>query len=148
MTNASANAADLLKVLTRLIEVLQQETHFLRQMRPQDMQSLQQDKIVLIAAYESQLARFHAAPEEAQALPSELRARIMDVTSAFQTTLTENARALFAVKEANERLFKLVVKAIEEKRADTRFYAPDGGLAQALPAAIPRPVSIALDQRL
>ncbi len=51
----SSRITDLLKITSRLIDVLQREIEMLRAMKPSDIQDLQQAKIVLTAAYESQL---------------------------------------------------------------------------------------------
>ncbi len=148
MTEATARAADLLQVLNRLIEVLREETGLLRKMDPRAMQSLQHDKIVLIAAYESMLQRFREDPELLKDKDGALRQRIMAASTAFQNTLTENARALFAVKEANERLFKAIIKAVEEQRSDTGGYSSRGALAPSTAAGSGPAVSVALDARL
>lgn len=148
MTDSTAQAADLLKVLNRLIDVLRQEIHMLQQMDPAAMQSLQHDKIVLTAAYESMLTKLRADPEGLRHLPADMRQQIMQLTSTFQTTLTENARALFAVKEANDRLFRAIVQAIEEKRKEGQPYSASGGSGRSTLARSGQPLAVALDQRL
>lgn len=148
MTDPTAQAADLLKILNRLIEVLRQEIHMLQRMEPSAMQTLQHDKIVLIAAYESLLAKLRSDPGGLNALPQELRQKIMQVTGAFQTTLADNARALFAVKEANDRLFQAIVQAIEEKRSEGRPYSASGALARSAAAHGGQGLAVAFDQRL
>ncbi len=147
MSEATARAADLLQVLNRLIEVLREETALLRKMDPRAMQTLQHDKIVLTAAYESMLQRFREDPSLLEDEDGALRQRIMAASTAFQNTLTENARALFAVKEANERLFKAIIKAVEDQRSDSSGYSARGALAPKAAGRGPA-VSIALDARL
>ncbi|MGF1608283.1 MAG: hypothetical protein ACFCUQ_02725 [Kiloniellales bacterium] len=148
MTDSTAQAADLLKVLNRLIEVLRQEIHMLQQMDPSAMQGLQHDKIVLTAAYESMLAKLRGDPEGLRNLPADMRQQILQLTSTFQTTLTENARALFAVKEANDRLFRAIVEAIEEKRKEGQPYSAGSGNGRSAAARGSQPLAVALDQRL
>ena len=148
MSNPMAQATDLLKILNRLIEVLRQEIHMLKQMDPSGMQGLQQDKIVLTAAYESMLAQLKQRPETLKSLPAELREQIMALTGEFQNTLTENARALFAVKEANDRLFKAIVLAVEDERTRHNTYSASGSLATAAVTKAAQPMSLAFDQRL
>ena len=72
----------------------------------------------------------------------------MSVTSRFQNTLTENARALFAVKEANDRLFKALVKGIEDQRIARNTYSASGTLAGAASAGGGTSMPVAFDQRL
>ena len=148
MSDAVARASDLLKVLTRLIDILQQENKLLRQMKPSEMQALQQDKIVLVAAYESLLEQLRQDPDCLRSLDPVLREQIMQVTGAFQDTLAANARALFAVKEANERLFKAIIKAVEEQHQESNQYSAAGVIAHESGLVGRKPVSVALDQRL
>ena len=147
MTDSTAQAADLLKVLNRLIEVLRQEIHMLQQMDPAAMQTLQHDKIVLTAAYESMLTKLRSDPQGLRDLPLGMRQQIMQLTGTFQTTLTENARALFAVKEANDRLFRAIVQAIEEKRKEGQPYSAIGGTGPSTAARGGQPLAVAIDQR-
>ena len=87
MTEVQAQAADLLKVLNRLIEVLQRETELMRQMDPQAMQTLQHDKIVLTAAYESMLQRFRDNPALLSQQDDGLRERIMQASATARRTV-------------------------------------------------------------
>lgn len=148
MSESTRQALDLMKVLTRLIEVLQQEIATLHDMDPSGIQQLQQDKIVLTAAYESLLGQLRGEPEALRNLPQELREQVMQVTRDFQDTLTENARALYAVKEANDRLFNAVAKALEEQRSHGSAYSSRGSLASGATIGHRSATSVALDQRL
>ncbi len=148
MTEVQAQAADLLKVLNRLIEVLRRETELMRQMDPRAMQAVQHDKIVLTAAYESMLQRFRDEPRLLGQEDDALRERIMQASAAFQNTLTENARALWAMKEANDRLFKAIIKAIEEKRDQPSSYSAYGAFAKPGTGGRGQPLPVALDARL
>lgn len=148
MTASTASAMDLAKILRRLVQILEQETHHLRAMDPASLRALQQEKSVLTAAYDSMLAQLRAQPALLQGLSADLREEIMQATGEFQRRLTENARALYAVKEANERLFKAVVQAVEDKHNENSTYAANGLLARAAIASNQQPMSVAIDQRL
>lgn len=148
MSHASSRAGDLLKVLNRLIEVLGQEIALLRAMKPADMQALQQDKIVLTAAYESMVAEIRSNPGLLEDLDPALKEQVVRAAGRFQEVLGENARALFAVKEANDRLFKAVVQAVEEKRNESRAYAASGSLAPHARQGAGQRLSLTLDQSL
>ena len=148
MTDSMAQATDLLTVLGRLIEVLRQEIEMLKRMDPNAIQNLQQDKIVLTAAYDSLLSRLRENPDTLKSLAPDLREQIMALTTEFQNALTENARALFAVKEANDRLFKAIVQAVEDRRSQSNTYSASGALATAAAANGGQPMSLTFDQRL
>lgn len=148
MKHENSRALDLLKVLAQLIDVLHEEIRLLRLMRPGDMQALQQDKIVLTAAYESLVAELREDPTQLQGLELSLREQILQTSARFQTALTENAQALHAVKEANDRLFRAVVRAVEDKRKEGRGYAASGAFLPMTSATAVQPVSVAVNQSL
>lgn len=148
MTQATSRALDLLKILTQLIDVLQEEIHLLRLMRPSEVQRLQQDKIVLTAAYESIVAELRQDPSQLQGLEPSLHEQVLQTSARFQTALTENARALHAVKEANERLFRAIVRAVEDKHKEGRGYASSGAFAPLGSPVAVQPVSVAVNQSL
>ena len=148
MNQEKSRALDLLKVLTQLIDVLGEEIRLLRLMRPDEIQSLQQDKIVLTAAYESLVNELRQEPGLLQGLDPALRAQVLQTSARFQAALTENAQALHAVREANDRLFRAVVRAIEDKQKEGRGYAATGGFAPMSTALAVQPVSVAVNQSL
>ena len=148
MKQQTARALDLLKVLNQLIEVLCEEIRQLRLMRPSEIQALQQDKAVLTAAYESLVAELRQDTGQLQGLEPELREQVLETSARFQRALTENAQALHAVREANDRLFRAVVRAVEDKRKEGRGYAASGAFAPLSSAASVQPVSVAVNQSL
>ena len=148
MSQATSRATDLLKVLNRLVEVLEQEIGLLRAMKPTEMQALQQDKIVLTAAYESLVGEIRNNPGMLGDLDPLLKQQVIRAASRFQEVLSDNARALYAVKEANDRLYKAVVRAVEEKRNETRSYAASGSFAPHARLAAGGASSLAVDQSL
>lgn len=148
MTTENAQVADLLKITSRLIEVLEREIEMLRAMRPSEMQSLQHDKIVLAAAYESAIKALQGDPAAASAITPAVRAELRDVTERFHRVLAANERALRATKEATNRLLKHIVAEVEKQQRGPGTYGP-GPSVQA--TAVPtqrRAVSVTLDQRL
>jgi hypothetical protein len=135
---------DLLETTLRLIDVLEGEIEMLRAMDPAEMQALQQDKIVLAAAYESQLRRLSEQPELAGPLSQELRAELKEATDAFQEVLATNERALRAAKTATNGVLQAVVDAAN--RQDPRAsYSPRGRHARRNPRA---PHAVSINERL
>ncbi len=148
MKQDTSRAQDLLKVLNQLIDVLNEEIRLLRLMRPGEVQSLQQDKIVLTAAYESLVTALRDEPGALRDLEPALREQVLQTSARFQAALTENAQALHAVREANERLFRAVVRAVEDKRKESRGYAASGAFLPSSTAVAVQPVSVAVNQSL
>jgi septal ring factor EnvC (AmiA/AmiB activator) len=113
-------------------------------MNPEEMQALQQDKIVLAAAYESQLKRLSEQPETAASLSSGLRDELREATDTFQEVLAANERALRAAKTATKGVLKTVVDTAN--RQDPRHsYDTDGKLSRNNPRA---PHAVSINQRL
>ena len=83
-----------------------------------------------------------------EGLETGLREQVVQAATRFQHVLSDNARALFAVREANDRLFKAVVRAVEDKRNEARGYAAGGSFAPLAGAVAAEPVSLSVDQRL
>ena len=139
-----AAVIDLLETTLRLIDVLEGEIEMLRGMNPEEMQALQQDKIVLAAAYESQLKRLRDQPELAQPLSRDLRAELKEATDTFQDVLAANERALRAARTATDGVLQAVVDAAN--RQDPRAsYSPKGRQARRNPRA---PHAVSINERL
>ena len=135
---------DLLETTLRLIDVLEGEIEMLRGMNPEEMQALQQDKIVLAAAYESQLKRLSARPDLTGALSDDLRAEFKEATDTFQEVLAANERALRAAKTATKGVLKTVVDTAN--RQDPRVsYNTDGRPSRRNPRA---PHAVSVNERL
>lgn len=134
---------DLLHTTSRLIGVLEREIDMLREMQPSAMQALQEEKIVLAAAYESQLKRLAANPEVTDAMAPEMRADVRQVTARFQEALTENERALRAAKHATDSLLQAIVEGVDKQQPEVS-YAANG---QHRTAGANAARSVAIDQR-
>lgn len=135
---------DLLETTLRLIDVLEGEIEMLRGMDPAEMQALQQDKIVLAAAYESQLRRLSDCPDLAHGLSGDLRAELKEATDCFQEVLATNERALRAARSATNGVLQAVLDAAN--RQDPRAsYSPKGRQARRNPRA---PHAVSLNERL
>lgn len=140
---AAGRIADLLKLTSRLIDVLEREVEMLRKMRPSEMQALQEDKIVLAAAYESQVTALKEHPELLAELNPGLRAELARAGERFQATLAENERALRAARQATEGLLKTVVEALEQRDAPAAYGAAGTGEGAPRPA-----MALAVNRRL
>lgn len=148
MIPENAQVADLLKITSRLIEVLEREIEMLRAMKPSEMQSLQHDKIVLAAAYESAIRALESDPASASAITPAVREELRDVTERFHRVLAANERALRAAKEATNRVLKHIVAEVEKQQRGASGYGPSSHAAAPAAPVQRRAVSVSLDQRL
>ena len=118
----------LIAVAGRLVRLLEIETSLLRDMRPGAIRELQEEKMRLVRGYESMASEVRDDPARLAAVTDAARQELRDAVSQFENAAEDNARALAAAQDANERLLKAIVQAATEKTADTKTYASDGGL--------------------
>lgn len=143
----STRITDFLKVTSRLIGVLEREIKMLRAMKPAEIQDLQQDKIVLTAAYEAQVKMLNDEPELLEAMSPNLRGQLKSAIEKFNETLRENERMLRAVKITTERVLTAIADEIEKQRMQNLGYSANGDLTPTSRRSSRQPVSIACDER-
>lgn len=145
-TEVTAEVTELLTVTSRLIGVLEREIEMIREMEPSEMQALQEEKIVLAAAYEARLKALRDADHGGlEALSPDLRAELRRTTERFQETLAENERMLRAAKEATDSLLGAIAEAVRKQQAAGSGYSSAGTPRRPEAAS---GTSMALDQRL
>ena len=144
----ATQVTEFLKVTTRLIGVLEREIDMLRAMKPSEIQSLQQDKIVLSAAYEAQVKALKGDPEILRGVSPDLRADLKSVIERFQSTLSENERGLRAARDVSERVLRAIADELEQRQNKNKGYAPAGPLPASPRGTASRPLSVAYDERL
>jgi hypothetical protein len=143
--SAPTQITDLLKITSRLIGVLEREIEMLRAMRPSEIQGLQQDKIVLTAAYEAQVRSLRHDPAAFEEIAPTLREELKAAITEFQTTLAQNESALRAAKQTTEQVLRAIAAEIHENSLAGRPYAGHGG-AKPSARAGQEPVSLTLNQ--
>ena len=141
-------ASDLLKITTRLIDVLEREIEMLRAMKPSDIQALHEDKIVLTAAYEAQIKALKADPAALKALSPTLRAELNGAIKRFQAALNENERSLRAAKEASQSALNAIAEEVQRQVQQHAGYSAKGDAAPPPASGPSSAMSFAYDQRL
>jgi hypothetical protein len=148
MSDSSTQVTDLLKITSRLISVLEREIEMLRSMKPVEMQNLQQDKLVLAAAYESAVEALSGDAAMLEAVAPVVRDELRTVMARFQTVLGANERALRAARDATDRVLRHIVDEVERQRGTNSGYSASGSAA-SLSGYTPRQgVAVTVDQRL
>jgi hypothetical protein len=153
MTSGSMTKTDrvgeLLAITSRLIACMEREVELLQAMRPQDIGALQLDKTALADAYEAQLRALNAAAEGDEVVSPTLREELLRATERFQNVLTENVRAIKAVKTAHDRVLRAIVDAVEQKRGRSAGYTAMGAApGNHRSAAAAAPVSMTVNRQL
>lgn len=138
---------DLIEIASRLIAVMEKETALLRDMRPKEIVSFQEEKARLIRGYEEKTKALRAEPAQIAAITGAIKQELTLTIRHFEHAAELNAKALAAAKEANERLLKAIINAATESRADTQTYSSDGALRRAGNGKS-EGVSLALNQEL
>lgn len=136
----------LVAVASRLVHLMERETAILREMRPGDIGSMQEEKLRLIRGYESMVNELREDPSRIAAVSEAVRQELRETVIRFEEAAATNARALTAAQEANERLLKAIVDAAAAQTAHNPTYVADGGLRKA-PRADAKGISMALDQK-
>ena len=145
--SANTQATELLTTTLNLIGVLEREIEMLRAMKPSEIQALQQDKIVLSAAYEAQIKALKADPEILKSMPPQKRSELQAAIGRFQATLTENERSLRAAKETTQRALNAIAEEVQLKVHQHAGYSARGMAAASGGSTRPSAVSFAVDQR-
>ena len=147
MAKTSSLLGDLVVITGRLADLLTRENELLKSMRPQDIHGLQKDKTELARSYEYYMQELRKHPEHIASAPDEVRGELREVTSRFQKVVSENERALRAVRTVSERLMKAIVAAVSEKQTGAPAYSSAGVLSAAA-AGGRRAVSVTLNKQL
>lgn len=143
--SGAESAAELLRIISGLIGVLEREIEMLRSMRPAEMQGLLEEKIVLSAAYQARVASLEAEGAELATIDPELHQSLLAAIERFRETLAANERHLRAAKETTDRVLRAVAAEVEKERGETAGYSADGAVQAP---TVRQPVSVAINQQL
>ncbi len=138
----------LIRVASRLIDVMRREIEMLRDMRPRGIEDLQSHKNELADAYAQQVRALADEPEALAAVAPALRHEFAEVASEFNKVLAENESALHATRFAHERLLKAVVDAVGEQRTAFKGYCASGAPARHAHGRRATSAPLTLDTRL
>src|SRR5262245_18838333 len=121
----------LIRVGSRLIELMAREIELLGEMRAGDIAQLQEEKAALVAAYEEILNALKDDPKLIAACAPPIKDELMRIAAKLNATVAANERALSAARAANERLLKAVVDAVAADRDRTSGYSRSGARVAA-----------------
>ena len=145
-TSKNSIVEKLIFVTARLIDVMNRELEFLKNMQPQEIRELQVEKEDLARTYERCILQIKANPELLNQCGATLKSRLGEVTGTFNETLAENERSLRAVKSVSERLLNVIVNAVAEKQASASYSA--NGLIGSGAIGPHQPLPFAVNQSL
>lgn len=147
---ANNPVGDLIALAERLSVLLEKESALLADARTREIAALQTDKIHIASGFEAQLARLNGDRKPLEDAEPGLRARLMRVMSRARKAIAENARALRAARDANQKLLNAIFRALSERERKLDVYTATGGASTSVysrhPAA--KAVPLTIDQRL
>jgi Skp family chaperone for outer membrane proteins len=124
----SSRVTELLAVTSRLIACLQQEVEAIRAMRPEKLKKMQVEKVALADTYRAFMLAMKEPRDESHAISEALKDELVEATERVQAAVSENLRALRAMRDVNERVMRAVVSTLEEKRSSVTGYDARGSL--------------------
>jgi hypothetical protein len=145
MSKSSSRVTELLAITSRLIGCLQQEMEAVRAMRPEALKEMQIEKVALADTYRAFVLALKEPTDQTQAISTALKEELVEATERVQAAVTENLRALRAMRDVNERVMRAVVSTLDEKRSAVTGYDARGSLRKGRRAAAAEPA--ALQQR-
>ncbi len=149
MSTAKPQAIEsFIRVAGRLTAIMEQEIGFLRKMEVAEIAALQDEKIVLVAAYEDGIRKFAADPDTLNALQPALKAELDAIAVRFDDVLKQNSQALETVRNSHERLLKAIVDAVAQNRTRHAGYSDTGGTPTSAGGSRARRLSLTLDRQL
>ena len=138
----SSRMADLLAITSRLIACMEREIELLRAMQPKELRQLQDDKTALADAYRAFVLALKEPDAAAESVNDVLRDELAEATERFQASLSDNLRALRAMRDVNERVMRAVVQALEEPRVQVTGYNQRGAVKRGRRSPAIGPVAV------
>jgi hypothetical protein len=141
--NTAAPVAELLGFMTRLADLLAQETALLRAGRVGEIAPLHSGKIELSARYAAAIKALDITPGTAPSLPAAARSQLAAAGSRLAAAAQENADALRIGGAATRLLLEMVIESVEAQRCPLSGYTARLAPARAAPL-----LALALDRHL
>ncbi len=138
----------LIRIASRLVELLDAEVAALREMKMDWVAALQPEKAALVAEYESEIAGMAGHRDALVLLAPALQAEFRRVARALEAASFSNAAALAAAREAHDRVLRSIVEAAGAAAKPTGTYSRAGRVGEVRRNQPPQRLSLSLDRRL
>ncbi|MGE0254116.1 MAG: hypothetical protein AB7N54_07410 [Alphaproteobacteria bacterium] len=122
-------ADNLIRVTTRLSELMEAEVAMLRGARARDIQALQADKAALAAVYERLMGDVGKDPSALGRIDPARRRTLTAAGRRLEAAAADNAVALRTAIEANHRMMRAIADAVEDEKKAKLPYTRRGVLA-------------------
>jgi hypothetical protein len=138
----SSRVTELLALTSRLIACLQQEIEAIRAMRPENLKKMQVEKVALADTYRAFMLAMKEPNDETQAISTALKDELIEATERVQAAVSENLRALRAMRDVNERVMRAVVSTLDDKRSAVTGYDARGSLRKGRRSVAVEPAAV------
>jgi hypothetical protein len=120
-----------LAITSRLISCLEQEVELIRGLKPHEVKQIQVEKVALTDTYRAFALALKEPTDAENAISTTLKEELVEATERVQASLTDNLRALRAMRDVNERVMRAVVSVLDDKRANVTGYDSRGSLRRS-----------------
>ncbi len=135
--------AKLIRITTELKDIVRHETELLERKRPQEIKSLQGQKIRLMSQYKDAMNNARVNENLLGPEDSDIRIRIKEVTESLREELKKNARIVIRLKTITEGLLKSVGDEVNKNNRPAMGYGK--GAEMTTPHMI-KPTSLSVNQ--
>ena len=111
---AKLNANDVITLTARLAQLLAEEVDLLDAMKIPKIEALQQEKLFLVNALESQRRLIKKHPHLLETIPSQDKQDLQEVVEVFNDILQENHRKLTIAKQVNYKIVQAITAVVKE----------------------------------
>ena len=122
----SLNMQDIITLTARLAQVLAEEVDLLGEMKVSKIETLQQEKLFLVNALDSQRKLIAKHPKLLETIPSSDKKDLEEVVDVFNNILEENHSKLLLAKEINHRVVQAITEVVRTNSRN-RVYNGQGG---------------------
>lgn len=135
--------AKLIRITSELRDIVRHETELLENKRPQEIKTLQGQKIRLMSQYKDAMNNARVNESLLGEPDSDIRLRIKEATNGLREELKRNARIVIRLKTITEGILKSVGDEVSKKDRPAVSY---GKSAEMMTPKSVKPTSLALNQ--
>lgn len=137
--------AKLIRITTELKDIVRHETELLENKRPQEIKSLQGQKIRLMSQYKDVMNNARVNENLLGPEDSDIRIRIKEATEGLREELKRNARIVIRLKTITEGLLKSVSQEVGKRNRPAIGY---GKGAQMITPQTTTPTSLSFNRMI
>lgn len=112
---------DVITLTARLAQLLAEEVDLLGAMKVSKIEALQQEKLFLISALDSQRKLIDKNPQLRETIPSQDKHDLQEVVDVFNDILAENHRKLLLAREVNYKIVQAITSVVKQNTMNRAY---------------------------